>query len=605
MPRVPFVFVLAALAAFHVIPAPARADGSPAGFPLCNVAGDLLQPCSVPQTAFGPFTSARGAWLVWQDLRGWPGDEGDLFCTSLFAALPGDILPVDGSPLIVRPGTQAQPVAAHVVPDGCPSQWGCDALVVAYTEQADGASPRTLRALRRGGFVTFDVAVSTSPRDAFDPAVCDDASPLGPGGATGAVVGWTEDAGDGTTRLRAQRLAYDGTRLWGDLGVAVVSDSSGQSDGRMAPAMGGGAWFAWVDGRGLGPAIWTMRLDGGGGPAAGWPSEGRLVRAGSGLPSAPAIVADGAGGAYVLWSELVTLTDLSQAFQPRLVRLQPDGSPVPGWPAAGLPVLVGVDAALYVDDLRPDGAGGLALAVRAFGIGGVAPVLRAQATNSRLLLQRVLADGTRPPGWPAGGLPASVSTGDQFESRLETNGGVVTAVWSDTRTSADESDIYACRFLADGSRPSGWPEAGLAVGVDAAIQRSPVIETGAYGGVVIAWLSNAWFAMSGWDLYGQTVNASGRLDAGTLRTPPALALAFAGSQPAQGRVRFRLALPARGRVTAEVYDLLGRRVARLADGTFEAGEHLLEWADAATPGVRFLRVRTAAGERTLRFVTVR
>jgi hypothetical protein len=50
-------------------------------------------------------------------------------------------------------------------------------------------------------------------------------------------------------------------------------------------------------------------------------------------------------------------------------------------------------------------------------------------------------------------------------------------------------------------------------------------------------------------------------------------------------------------VLAGVYDISGRRVRRVADGTFEAGEHLLRWDGdtdaslAAAPGVYFLRVQ--------------
>ncbi len=63
-------------------------------------------------------------------------------------------------------------------------------------------------------------------------------------------------------------------------------------------------------------------------------------------------------------------------------------------------------------------------------------------------------------------------------------------------------------------------------------------------------------------------------------------------------VNARFALNRRARVQAGVYDLSGRRVAELADGEFEAGEHALFWdgrssGRPAAAGVYLLRIRTS------------
>lgn len=88
-------------------------------------------------------------------------------------------------------------------------------------------------------------------------------------------------------------------------------------------------------------------------------------------------------------------------------------------------------------------------------------------------------------------------------------------------------------------------------------------------------------------------------------------LAFAhGPNPARdgGTMRFRLGAP--GRATLEVFDLAGRRVARLADGVLPAGEHAVAWTrhdDAGRrvgAGVYLARLRTAQGTRTLHVVLV-
>ncbi len=81
-------------------------------------------------------------------------------------------------------------------------------------------------------------------------------------------------------------------------------------------------------------------------------------------------------------------------------------------------------------------------------------------------------------------------------------------------------------------------------------------------------------------------------------TPHAVALALrVGPSPARGTLRVAYVLPARGAVEATVFDVRGRRVARLLDATQPAGPHALAWdgrtaAGARAPaGVYVLRLR--------------
>lgn len=89
-----------------------------------------------------------------------------------------------------------------------------------------------------------------------------------------------------------------------------------------------------------------------------------------------------------------------------------------------------------------------------------------------------------------------------------------------------------------------------------------------------------------------------------------VALAAAPNPAAQGgTLRFRL--PVAGRVELSVFDAAGRRVARLAQGPFTAGEHAVAWdgRDAAGhpagPGVYLVRLRSGALERTTSVVLLR
>jgi hypothetical protein len=101
----------------------------------------------------------------------------------------------------------------------------------------------------------------------------------------------------------------------------------------------------------------------------------------------------------------------------------------------------------------------------------------------------------------------------------------------------------------------------------------------------------------------------------TASVPPAkrtetLELAVAPN-PARERAELTFALPREGRATVDVFDIAGRRVARLANGTFAAGAHRVHWDgrdDAngrVAAGVFLARLTTAAGSATRRVVWVR
>lgn len=84
-------------------------------------------------------------------------------------------------------------------------------------------------------------------------------------------------------------------------------------------------------------------------------------------------------------------------------------------------------------------------------------------------------------------------------------------------------------------------------------------------------------------------------------TAPTLALA--GPHPTRGAVALRITLPQAGDVRLDVLDALGRRVARLADGTRGAGDHIVRWdASRAAPGLYVARLAAGGTSRTMRIV---
>jgi hypothetical protein len=90
------------------------------------------------------------------------------------------------------------------------------------------------------------------------------------------------------------------------------------------------------------------------------------------------------------------------------------------------------------------------------------------------------------------------------------------------------------------------------------------------------------------------------------RLAESLAFGLARGNPVRGEARFALSLPTSGRVRIGIHDVAGRRVATLADGELESGEHAFTWntGGGAAPGVYFARLASPLGDRTVRVVVI-
>lgn len=182
---------------------------------------------------------------------------------------------------------------------------------------------------------------------------------LVPDGAGGVLVAWEDlrDAAD--PGLYATRLDGDATRHagWGGSGLGTpLCTAAGAQDQLAATSDGaGGCFAAWRDTRTLPPRVYATRLTDAGTIAAGWPSAGaggRAVCDATADQQQHALAADGAGGAIVVWRDArnATLDVYAQ-------RLGGDGATWPGWPADGVAVCTAAGTQ-FGPALAPDGAGG-------------------------------------------------------------------------------------------------------------------------------------------------------------------------------------------------------------------------------------------------------
>lgn len=93
-----------------------------------------------------------------------------------------------------------------------------------------------------------------------------------------------------------------------------------------------------------------------------------------------------------------------------------------------------------------------------------------------------------------------------------------------------------------------------------------------------------------------------------LETPAMLSGPRVSPSPARGGTTISFSLAAAGRAELAIYDLLGRRIATLANGVQPAGPQSIHWSGRARdgsrawPGVYFARLVTAGGEKSARFI---
>lgn len=88
--------------------------------------------------------------------------------------------------------------------------------------------------------------------------------------------------------------------------------------------------------------------------------------------------------------------------------------------------------------------------------------------------------------------------------------------------------------------------------------------------------------------------------------PKTVSVVSAWPNPFTDRIRLAVDIPVSGRLTAEVFDLQGRRIALLTDEERAAGQHELEWTALDAPsGAYWVRISTSSGTATHAVVRVR
>jgi hypothetical protein len=232
---------------------------------------------------------AGGAIVAWPDRRYGPADI-DIFAQRVNAA-GATQWTVNGISVCAATGNQDAP---RMTLDGS------GGAIVAWHDHRGGYDDIYVQRVAAWGvpqWTSNGVALCTFTENQYLPFIASD-------GSGGAIVTWTDNRnGPGQADIYARRVNASGVAQWTPDGVALCAASGDQWKTAIASDGAGGAIVTWQDNRnGAGQAdIYAQRVSVSGAPQ--WNADGAVVREGGGNNNmfSPAIVADGAGGAIVVW----------------------------------------------------------------------------------------------------------------------------------------------------------------------------------------------------------------------------------------------------------------------------------------------------------------
>jgi hypothetical protein len=293
------------------------------------------------------------------------------------------------------------------------------------------------------------------------------------------VIVWDDDRDmTGAKEIYAQRITADGLALWTPGGVAL-STSEDYNQVPWAVADGsGGAYVVWGEEiNKAGNALHGQHVS-----AAGdtlWGPGGIVVSGPGQFVTEAAVAPDGEGGLLVVWSDLGV---------PRVQRY--NALAEPAWGTDGVTVLENPQPAGWCD-IMSDGQGGAIVVLQA-GYGG----------DGNVYAQRIDAWGTI--RWSTTGLAVCEAAEDQTAPLLAGDGaGGIYVAWTDGRDGY-YSDVYAQHVSASGLPL--WAADGIQISTSPDTDEMPaVLEDGA-GGVIIAWQSGV-FGYA--DIWAQRLDAAG------------------------------------------------------------------------------------------------
>jgi len=355
---------------------------------------------------------------------------------------------------------------------------GAGGLIAAWVDRREGTSTAYIFAQRLDAngdpvWATDGVRVAEGDGTQFNVDLC-------PDGAGGAILVWDDQRTTANWRdLYAQRLDADGNRVWADGGALVCDANRPQSEPAILADGAGGAFISWIDNRGAFGTyddIYAQRIDADG--VSQWLANGVPVATTSGSERYPRVVSDGDGGVIVAFWRLGSAL--------RAQRLS--GAGAAQWAVDG--VAASVAAVNYPPfDLVSDGANGAIMVWEA-------------ATSQQVYAQR-LAAANGASLWPGDMPVCDAGASATFPTAISDGVGGAYVTWQDNRL-GEGSDIYAQRI--DGTGAPHWTVDGLLLSDEPTYIPYPRISSDGEGGAVVSWIDTR---LGGRSFYAQRLQPDG------------------------------------------------------------------------------------------------
>ena len=526
----------------------AAADWPSFGRALCTAPGDQIGPAIASD-------GAGGAIVAWHDRRQFPFNidvQHVLASGEVDAAWANDgqaLLTGALVETIVPQGKEFPAIASD----------GAGGAIVTWPDARSTANGLDLYAqhILASGVVdpswpVNGTTVCSVPREQTLPVIVAD-------GAGGAFIAWADDRATTTGDNRdvfAQHLLASGLvdPRWPANGTPVCTAPKAQIVLGMVADGAGGFLVTWTDFRSGNPGsdIFADHVLATGIVDPAWPVDGFGVCTATGSQSGPRAVSDGGTGAIVTWTD--TRDGTNEIFAERVLFT---GVIAAGWPVNGRAVSIG-----GTDEVGPtlvaDGAGG---AIVAWGGGS--------SGHHNMRAQHVLGSGVLDGAWPAAGISLSFAPTEETNQVMSSDGGGGAIVaWQQ-----GGPDIFAQHVLATGALDPTYPVNGRAVATLPSPESEPDIVATGPDGAIVTWIDGR---AGNKDIYAIQVQAAGTVGVPPSRSPD-LSLLPPRPNPARVSTTLRYALPRGAGVSLGIFDVTGRRVRSLVSEREAAGEHAVDW----------------------------
>jgi hypothetical protein len=305
-------------------------------------------------------------------------------------------------------------------------------------------------------------------------------------GSGGAIFVWEDYYDYAAYDLYAQRVDSLGNIFWDGSGVAVCTAAGDQEWSAICSDGAEGCIIAWTDERTSSNSdIYAQRINAAGNPV--WAADGIEICTADSIQQEVQIIADGSGGAIIVWVDYRTEGDLYAQ--------KVNASGVVQWTADGAPVCQYNDIQ-YEPRIATDGAGG-----------AFVTWYDRRGTGYDTYLQRIDSSGNEV--FTSGGITLCNEYASQRYPQITADGvGGAIVVWEDFRDGSEQSYLYAHRVNSSGMKV--WlATSGIPIRHMSGHPYYAVIVSDGNEGAIISWADNRNVVTSGWDVYAQRINDIG------------------------------------------------------------------------------------------------